>query len=240
MAVSHRWAQRFSEQRSALWAQRLLRLARCYTGASVNFATDPGLELPPQGLILANHQSLIDIAAIMAYFYPRKVRFVAKKELRRGFPGVSAVLRVERHALIDRRGNFSEGMEKLKRLGRAAKRGRCPVIFPEGTRSRDGRLRAFSPGAVRIVALQHPQPCIAVAVDGGYKLATFGDLIKARDPLYRLEVVGVYPPPKTKEDVRHVVSRAHDDIAARLDAWHTTGRSASAQTREGTPDAQRV
>ena len=124
--------------------------------------------LPERFLILSNHQSLVDIA-VLAYAFPRhNVRFVAKKELGRGVPGISFMLRNGGHALIDRRGSFRESQAKLIQLARFSRREPvCPAIFPEGTRSREGRVKKFHSAAVRTILAHHPLPAVSVAVRRG-------------------------------------------------------------------------
>ena len=101
-------------------------------------------ELPQQFLIMSNHQSLLDIPVYMNFLRDRDLRFVAKAELGRHVPLVSEMLRVHEHALVPRTGSPSVAMRTLDKFAeRTVQRGQIPVIFPEGTRSRDGKLRIF-------------------------------------------------------------------------------------------------
>ena len=71
------------------------------------------------------------------------------------------------HGLISRTGNYREGQQELSRFAGLTAQGICPVIFPEGTRSRTGRVRDFYAGGVRIILETAHMPVLSVAVDGG-------------------------------------------------------------------------
>ena len=99
------------------WGLRVIvAVVKAYGGFRVRLQNRLQATLPERFLILSNHQSLVDIA-VLAYAFPRhNVRFVAKKELGRGVPGISFMLSHGRHALIDRRGGFRETRAELIRL----------------------------------------------------------------------------------------------------------------------------
>ncbi len=177
-------------------------------------------DLPDQMIIVANHQSVMDIVVIMAAFRHHSVRFVAKAELRRWFPAVSRVLRVQRHALIKRTGNYSQAMQELDRLAGSLRDGECPVVFAEGSRSRDGSLRPFQSGAVRRLHTRRPLPIVALALDGGYKFAQLNDVIHLpAEHEYQITAAAVFPAVQGKQAVMNQIKDAHSAIADTLDAW---------------------
>jgi 1-acyl-sn-glycerol-3-phosphate acyltransferase len=170
---------------------------------------------------MANHQSLVDIA-VLAYVFPRhEVRFVAKQELARGLPGISFMLRHGGHELIDRHGGFRETQAKLIRLARLSRRRAvCPTVFPEGTRARDGQVKEFHSAAVRTLLAQHPLPVVSVAMDGGYRIAKFKNLLRnLRGCVYRVRLLSLYPPPAKSGEVRCIVQQAHDEIEMQVREW---------------------
>ncbi|TVR91344.1 MAG: 1-acyl-sn-glycerol-3-phosphate acyltransferase [Spirochaetaceae bacterium] len=203
------------------WTRELFAVARLYGGLHVRISSEVQKDdIPAQCMIIANHQSLVDIAVLLFAFPHHSLRFVAKKELERWYPAVSHVLRVQRHAMIDRRANYSDTMKKLGRLGRNSVSGYCPVVFPEGTRSRDGLVKTFSAGAVRRVLEGNPLPIVSVAVDGGYKVSHFESLVRdTRKKVYRARVMRVYPAPQTKQDVAATLRSAQQEITSQIESW---------------------
>lgn len=219
MLVSYSLSRRHINRTITSRAVRLFALARFSVGLALRMS-HPRHSLPPRMLIVCNHQSLIDIAAVMAAFPDHIVRFVAKRELRRWFPAVSRVLRVQRHALIPRRGDFGTAMREIDRLGRTLVDGEAAAIFPEGTRSRDGVVRHFSVGAVRRLHAAQPLPLVAVAVDGGWQFADLAGLrhIRPGDE-FRVGVVATYPLTRSKSELVAQIADAEQRIAAQVADW---------------------
>ncbi|OHD24767.1 MAG: hypothetical protein A2064_02195 [Spirochaetes bacterium GWB1_66_5] len=215
------------------WGLRVIvAVVKAYGGFRVRLQNRLQATLPERFLILSNHQSLVDIA-VLAYAFPRhNVRFVAKKELGRGLPGISFMLSHGRHALIDRRGGFRETRAELIRLARFSRRHPvCPAVFPEGTRSREGRVRKFHSAAVRTIMTHHPLPAVSVAVDGGYRIARLGNLIRnLRGCVYRVRLLSLYPPPDQRGDVQAMLERAHDEIERQVNKWKRSERQRSRNT----------
>ena len=130
--------------------------------------------LPASGAILAaNHQSLVDIPLCISAI-PREVRFLAKRELAR-IPLFGGAMAKAGNLFIDRedpRDAVHLVREATERMGR----GQMVVIFPEGTRSRDGSLGEFRPGAFYL-ARKTGAPLLPVLIDGGWKALPRGSLI---------------------------------------------------------------
>lgn len=153
-AVSKTLAWRFAK----LQARNLLRLC----GVRVRVS---GIERLGEGpyIFTPNHQSQLDIAILLGYL-PGRTRFAAKKELFRQ-PLFGAVLRTLGMIPIDR-DDPAASMERLRRL---ALGGGSVVIFPEGTRSRDGALLPFKKGAF-VAALELSVPVVPVVCKGTVQL----------------------------------------------------------------------
>ncbi len=93
-------------------------------------------------LIIANHQSMMDIFLLESYVGP-EIRFVGRKGIMDTWP-VGLVTDIIGHITIDRSDRRS-GVKLLKAV--REKNGKKVVIFPEGTRSFDGEIKPFEPGA---------------------------------------------------------------------------------------------
>ncbi len=221
-AVCRPVARAFLNARVSHMAARLVRLTRVYGRLTVELDYRLTAGLPNPCLVCANHQSVADIAILMAAFGSHSLRFVAKKELARGFPAVSEVLRIQQHALIDRRGGYRGTVRALVKLGRRAKHGLTPVVFPEGTRSRSGEVRQFHTGGVRSILGVTSLPIVGVAIDGGHHFASVASLRRSLEMItYRVALVGVFDPGTTKHTIEGAVNAVQDSITRQIDEWHS-------------------
>jgi len=148
--LNRRLAWRFAK----LQARNLVRLC----GVRVRVR---GLEhLPPGPCVFTpNHQSHFDIAALLG-FLPGNNRFAAKKQLFKE-PVLGAVMRTLGMIPIDR-DDTAASIEHLRAL---RERRQSIIIFPEGTRSQDGRLLPFKKGAF-VAAIELQVPIVPVVCKG--------------------------------------------------------------------------
>jgi 1-acyl-sn-glycerol-3-phosphate acyltransferase len=174
--------------------------------------------LPERFLLIANHQSILDIPLCIALFARQGVRFVAKWELRAGIPFVSLILRSQGHALIRRKGDATQAMRSIRRFARRCEReGTCPVIFPEGTRSPNGEVGVFHTAGVRKILEETPLPMVVAAIEGGWRVASVKGIVRdLRGTLFRVRVISVTTVLREKREVLDAISRARDEIVAGL------------------------
>lgn len=221
--IAYRWSVARAHIDATLsWrARRLFAIARYSVGIKLRVEIDHAA-LPEQMIVIANHQSVIDIIALLASFRNHSLRFVAKRELGKWFPAVSRVLRVQRHALISRHGDFGTAMRQIEHLGRHLDRRVCPVIFPEGTRSRDGVVRRFHSGAVRRLHRAQALPIVAIALDGGWRFARLQDLTRMPSGHeYRAAVVAVYPQVSGKNEMIAQIEDAQLRVNTTIERWRS-------------------
>jgi len=125
-----------------------------------------GVVPPGRYVVVSNHQSTADVAILPWALRSLNVKFVAKVELGRGIPTVSMALTHWGSALISREGT-REDITRLKVMARGlAYWDGSVVVFPEGTRARDGRILPYRAAGVRIVATEAQLPLLPVAIDG--------------------------------------------------------------------------
>lgn len=122
-------------------------------------------------LIVSNHQSLFDIPIIYQLASNLKPLFIAKKELAKFIPTVSSVLKLGKHGKIDR-SDRNSAVEEIRSVAEVClKENRAVSIFPEGTRSRDGKLKVFKSGGVSTILNKIPDAQILiVTLDNSWKL----------------------------------------------------------------------
>ena len=114
-----------------------------------------------------NHQSHLDILALLGHL-PGAVRFAAKQSLWR-HPVVGAVLDSLGMVPIDR----ESSAEAIAALNRVRNDGDSFIVFPEGSRSRDGRLGEFKKGAF-VLAIRLGLPVVPVICRGTRRLMPKG------------------------------------------------------------------
>ena len=98
-------------------------------------------------MIVSNHQSILDIILTLATL-PVHFKFMAKKELF-AIPFLGWHMLLTGYIPIDR-GNSDSARQALVKAGDWLKRGVSILMFPEGTRSRDGEIHSFKPGAFKL------------------------------------------------------------------------------------------
>ena len=118
-------------------ARKLFFLAGILGGLRTDFQRFPA-PLPRVFLIVSNHQSLADIPAVTVCFPRHPVRFVAKRELRRGIPYISRSLRFGRSALVSRTRDFGEGQRGAAEARRALAGGDLSHDLSRGHPLEDG------------------------------------------------------------------------------------------------------
>lgn len=196
-------------------------LARSFLGFRFKFDNVAKRPLPTQFLIISNHQSLLDIPVFFYFFSKYNVRFVSKKELGRWIPLISQVLRYQEHCLVDRHANQIQSMKRLDAFSRrAAKKGWSPLIFPEGTRSRDGYVLPFHSAGVRRMLDLAPMPVVTVAIDGGWKISDFASLSKIGGVQYRVRILNVYDAPQNKKESAELLETARAEISGQINKWN--------------------
>ena len=128
-----------------------------------------------QYIVVSNHQSLLDIPLLAWYLRKLSVKFIAKKELGKGIPSVSYNLRNGHNLLIDRkepRQAVSEIVQYAKTTLKTHKY--SVVIFPEGTRSRDGNPKPFATTGVKLLCKSLPDAYILpVTIHNSWKLTPY-------------------------------------------------------------------
>jgi 1-acyl-sn-glycerol-3-phosphate acyltransferase len=155
------WFARFA------WSPSILGVA----GAKVR--VEPLPPLPAGPLIFAvNHESALDILALLKTL-PRPFRFVAKQELF-DLPVFGWYLSIGGHVAVDR-GNRARAVASLRRAGEIVRGGTSLLVFPEGTRSKDGRILPFKKGPF-VLAVEAGVPVVPVAISGAGAITPKGHI----------------------------------------------------------------
>jgi 1-acyl-sn-glycerol-3-phosphate acyltransferase len=119
----------------------------------------------------ANHQSIYDIPCLF-WSIPFQLRIIAKESLG-SFPMLGPHLKRTGHLLVDRKHPDRAGI--FGWASRLTSNGLSLIIFPEGTRSRDGFLGKFKGGSI-MLAMQAGLPLVPISVVGSRHVMKKGEL----------------------------------------------------------------
>ena len=178
-------------------------------------------ELPPGGAVLvSNHQSLVDIPLLLSAFR-RPVKFLAKRELGE-IPLFGKAMAAAGNLFVDRK-DPRGGIQALRDAGDRVRGGTLLVVFPEGTRSTDGTIGEFKPGAFYL-AQKSGAPVIPVYIDGGNRALPKGSIRVAPADL----LVRVLPPLSVEEGAGSSKERIAASVRERILAARECGAAGNA------------
>lgn len=152
-------------------------LLRCtnLVGTTYTFTNRESIPKNVPLIFVSNHQSMYDIIAMIWYLRDFHAKFVSKAELGKGIPSVSYNLRHGGSVLIDRK-DPKQAIPTIKGLGEyIEKHTRSAVIFPEGTRSKDGKPKEFAQTGLKILCKNAPSAFVVpITINNSWKMVKFG------------------------------------------------------------------
>ncbi|HEY8781647.1 MAG TPA: lysophospholipid acyltransferase family protein [Mucilaginibacter sp.] len=144
-------------------------------GNRVIFINKQNLPLGRPVIFLANHQSMFDIPPLIYYLHKYHAKFISKIELTKGIPSISFNLKYGGGANIDRKDSRQSVAEIVKLALRMKENKWSTVIFPEGTRSKDGKVRSFQVGGIATILKKCPEALLVpIAINNTWKITQYG------------------------------------------------------------------
>ena len=126
-------------------------------------------------IFVSNHQSTFDIPPIGWFYRKHSPKFVAKIELGRGIPSVSYNLKYGGAALINRKDPKQAITELVRFSKRIHEKKWGAIIFPEGTRSRDGSPRKFATNGLKVITKYNKEGyIIPLTINNSWKVFKYG------------------------------------------------------------------
>ncbi len=219
--VSRKLSVRISNYIVRVLAPRLFAILRKYRKFNFWGYDDKKDELPEDFIIISNHQSLLDIPVFMKFLPNKSVRFIAKDTLGRHIPLVSEMLRAQEHCLIPRKAKPMEAMRYISDFGkRVVERKQVPILYPEGSRTRHGNVGKFFSAGFRQLTESTGLPVVVCALDGGWQLRDLRKLMtNLKHGCYRVKILRIYEPPKTKEDCNVILDEAKILMQQQIEYW---------------------
>lgn len=195
------------------WCARMwCRMIARTVGARVRVYGVEHIKPETSYVFLSTHQSYMDIPAMLGYL-PAQLRIAAKKVLFR-IPFMGWHLWRAGHIPIDR----SSTQNAIKSMQRAAdylQQGICAFIFPEGTRSRDGRLHDFKKGGFKL-ALQAQVPIIPITIIGTRRILPPDSIIFRPGPVEMYVDEPIPTAGLTDDDIEMLMQRVRAAMATHI------------------------
>jgi 1-acyl-sn-glycerol-3-phosphate acyltransferase len=151
-----------------IWGQSILWVSRVH----VSVKGMSNIEPDKSYVYMANHQSNFDIPVLLGYL-PVQFRWLAKAELFK-IPLFGRAMLGAGYVKIDRF-NRKSAFESLEEAAKRMKNGVSVMIFPEGTRSKDGSIRQFKKGGF-VMAVKSGVPIVPVVLRGTWPIMAKGSL----------------------------------------------------------------
>jgi 1-acyl-sn-glycerol-3-phosphate acyltransferase len=196
-----------------------LRLARWWSrailgaaGVRVRVDDESAGGVHSRVLFLCNHASMIDIWAVVRAV-PDATCFVAKQSLFR-VPFLGWAMAAGGFVAVDR----ADRGRAVRSLGRAAERlaqGKSLILFPEGTRSRDGHLGPFKKGPFHL-AIETGRPIVPVAIQGAHALLPPGAWCPRPGEVRVRLAPPVQAGERDRKDLAALMAEVRAAVAARL------------------------
>jgi 1-acyl-sn-glycerol-3-phosphate acyltransferase len=165
-------------------------------------------------LLLANHQSVLDIPLVVLLSHPLAPVFVTRRRYARGIPFVSLCVRLLGCPVIEP-GRQGAALRILRRT--AARHGNGILIFPEGHRSRDGGVSPFKVAGIKAMLRAGPRKVYLVVTDGLWRCRRLWDFAFGMHTLRgEVEVLGPFSPPSGDEETTAFVERMREVMIDRL------------------------
>jgi 1-acyl-sn-glycerol-3-phosphate acyltransferase len=163
-------------------------------------------------VMTSNHQSFVDILVLFRLF--RHFKWVSKIENFR-VPFIGWNMSLNRYIPLVR-GKRESVIRMMEMCEQTLLAGNSVMIFPEGTRSIDGRMRAFKSGAFEL-ALRTKTPILPIVLDGTARaLPKRGYLLQGHHPIHVRVLAEIDPATYAGETIESLTARVRSLIASQL------------------------
>ncbi len=161
----------------------------------------PAIPFAPGVLVLMNHQSLLDIPIVIRCVEGGYSRIVTRKRYARGVPLISRMIKLYDYPVVDPESGLKSQLKVLRSVARDP---RVPiVVYPEGTRSRDGELLPFRRGAVDTLLRHRQWKVYLLTADGTLPCGRLKDMLRGVQTVRsRVNLSGPFDTPTDPKDFR--------------------------------------
>jgi 1-acyl-sn-glycerol-3-phosphate acyltransferase len=167
------------EDRAHRYLRHWARLSLRFAGIRITVAGREHLDLRKAYVFMANHTSFLDILLILACI-PYNFRMIVKQEVF-SLPFLGLAVRSSGQIPLDR-DNPRKGLRSIKQAADLLRKGVSIVVFPEGTRSRDGRVQEFK-STLFVLPIRTQTPVVPVLIEGAFQALRRGSMLLNRGPM---------------------------------------------------------
>lgn len=155
-------------------------------------------------IIICNHQSMLDIFVL--YVLPMHFRWISKLEIFK-IPIVGLIMRLNKYIPLER-GN-RDSIEQMYSLAEESLNNDISIlIFPEGTRSEDGRIKKFKEGAFKL-SMETKKNILMLILDNAYAVLPKNSIFFERRTKVKIKVIGEIDYIK-REDFDEAINRVEE------------------------------
>ena len=123
--------------------------------------------------------------------------------------------------MVPRKGSPMHAMKVIDDFGkRVIERNQIPILFPEGTRTKNGDVGKFYSAGFRKLNEATKLPIACCALDGGYQIRDMKNIMSnLQNGCYRVKVLKVFDSPATKDDEVKILEESRALIQKQLEEW---------------------
>lgn len=160
--------------------------------AGAQIPKPPRIPCEPGILILMNHQSLFDIPLVAESVDGGYPRIVTRQRYGRWIPTISHFVRLYEYPVVNPLATPGALRGMLRELTRASRTSDVPlVVFPEGTRTRDGEIGPLKTEGLALILRARPWKVYVLVIDGFWQTAKFKGLMSGMNRIRgRMELAG--------------------------------------------------
>jgi len=193
-----------------VWADVMFGAARWSAGLEV--AVEGRIPETGRYLVVANHQSSLDVPLLIATLRGQNLKFVSMERLRRGRPAISLMIRHGGFVCVGKQ-DVGKDLDALRLFAKQVSRfDGSPVIFPAGGLERDHGQRPFLVAGIEAVRRASRLPILPVVIEGLSSAPTIGGLVRLAGAKVTMRVFEPVSFEAASRDPRGTYARLESDI----------------------------
>ena len=197
----------------SVWARVTCDLIlRTLTLGGARFVRRGHVDTEQPGVVLMNHQSVLDIPTAMLICRPSVPAFVARARYAH-VPLISTGLWLADCPIIDPRRDRDGAVATM---ARAVREDRVLLVYPEGHRTPDGSLQPFRTAGLMAMLTERRVPVWLVATDGFWAGRRLVDLVRVQEIRGITVVLGRYDPPEDAAGLPRFIETLQEEMARGL------------------------